>query len=209
MLRWRILFSRGEEVKFLSHLDLMRLWERALRRAQVPLAYSQGFTPHPKLSLASPLPLGVTSEGELMDIFLDKPFALNVHIGALKRELPQGIDIGGVWTVPLNIPSLQSQVRFAEYRVEGEGEIKEIEQRIEDFLHLKELPWQHNRHGQMRHYDLRALVEKIHLLPQGDKHFILEMRLRCDNKGSGRPEQVAKALGFIPLSVHRTKLLLS
>ena len=68
MQRIRISFSRGEKVKYISHLDLMRLWERALRRASIPIAYSQGFSPHPKISIAAPLPIGVTSDGEFMDI---------------------------------------------------------------------------------------------------------------------------------------------
>ena len=70
MQRLRVTFSRGEELKYLSHLDVMRLWERALRRADLPLAYSQGFSPHAKISIAAPLPLGVTGERELMDIVL-------------------------------------------------------------------------------------------------------------------------------------------
>ena len=60
MLRLRIKFSRGEQLKFLSHLDLMRLWERALRRAGINPAYSEGFSPHPRISLAAPLAVGVT-----------------------------------------------------------------------------------------------------------------------------------------------------
>ena len=69
MQRIRIKFNRGEEIKFISHLDITRLWERALRRAGVPLAYSQGFSPHPQLSFAVPLAVGMTSEAELLDIF--------------------------------------------------------------------------------------------------------------------------------------------
>ena len=66
MHRLRLKFSRGEKLKYLSHLDLMRLWERALRRAGLPAAYSEGFSPHPRISLASPLAVGVTSRAELM-----------------------------------------------------------------------------------------------------------------------------------------------
>ncbi len=68
MQRLRIRFSRGEEVKFISHLDLMRMWQRVMQRADIPLAYSEGFNPHPRLALAAPLPVGVTAQSELMDI---------------------------------------------------------------------------------------------------------------------------------------------
>ena len=70
MQRLRIKFRRGAEVKYISHLDIMRLWQRALNRAGIALAYSEGFHPHPKISLAVPLAVGVTSEAELMDIIL-------------------------------------------------------------------------------------------------------------------------------------------
>jgi radical SAM-linked protein len=73
MNRLRIRFGRGQELKFISHLDLTRLWHRALRRAGVALAYSEGFNPHPRLSLAAPLQLGATSEAELMDVYTLEP----------------------------------------------------------------------------------------------------------------------------------------
>ena len=69
MHRLRIRFRRGAEVKFISHLDIIRLWQRAMCRAGVELAYSEGFNPRPKISLAAPLALWVTSEAELMDIY--------------------------------------------------------------------------------------------------------------------------------------------
>ena len=67
MQRLRIRFCRGEELKFI-YLDIIRLWQRALNRTGVPLAYSEGFNPHPRISLAVPLALGITGEAELMDI---------------------------------------------------------------------------------------------------------------------------------------------
>ena len=60
-------------MKYITHLDMMRFWERALRRADVPLAYSEGFSPHAQISLAAPLAVGTTSEAELMDVFLAEP----------------------------------------------------------------------------------------------------------------------------------------
>ena len=93
MQRLRLKFGRGEELKFLSHLDLMRLWERALRRAELPLAYSEGFTPHPRVALAAPLSVGVTSEAELMDVFLSRWVAPQSFVTQAKKQLPQGLKI--------------------------------------------------------------------------------------------------------------------
>ena len=98
MLRWRIRFSRGEELKYLSHLDLVRLWERGLRRAGVALAYSQGFSPHPHLSMVAPLPLGFTSRGEVLEVYLKRPQKLLAP--ALERALPPGMKVLGMEPVP-------------------------------------------------------------------------------------------------------------
>lgn len=211
MQRLRIKFSRGEELKFLSHLDLMRLWERALRRARIPLAYSQGYTPHPQLSLAAPLAVGVTSEAELMDVYLSRWVTPQFFEARVKEQLPRGIDLLEVWLIGLKVPSLQSQVKFAEYRVEIETDksTDEIRQSLESLLKMDKLPWQHMRDTGPRHYDLRALIQDLWLIGHRDSLCVLGMRLRCDEQGSGRPEQVAKALGFagFPRSIHRTALL--
>ncbi len=120
MQRLRIKFSRGEEIKYISHLDLMRLWERALRRSGVPIAYSQGFSPRPKISLAAPLAVGVTSEGELMALFMARRVSPQFFIKAVSQQLPPGIEVLEVQEIGLRVPSLQSQVRYAEYRVDVE-----------------------------------------------------------------------------------------
>ncbi len=86
MQRLRLTFARAKELVYISHLDITRLWERVFRRADLPLTYSQGFSPHPKISIAAPLALGVTSEGELMDVELDRRVATPY---CLKKLTPQ------------------------------------------------------------------------------------------------------------------------
>ncbi len=212
MQRLRIKFRRGEELKFISHLDLMRLWQRALTRAGIALAYSEGFSPHPKMSLAAPLALGVTSEAELMDIVLAKRISPHSFISAVSQQLPSGVEILQVYQMAEIMPSLQSLVRQAEYRLELEtpkGQ-KEIESAITSLLSLEHLPWQHQRDTGPRHYDLRALIDDLWLINWRSGYCTIGMRLRCDGSGSGRPEQVAAALGFehYPQSIHRTRLIL-
>jgi len=147
MQRLRIRFSRGQEVKFISHLDIMRLWQRALNRAEIALAYSEGFNPHPRMSLAAPLAVGVTSETELMDINLAKFVSPHFFTASVSQQLPPGISILQVYMVALTLPSLQSQVRYAEYKVELETEKKQedVESALDSLLSLKQLPWQHQR----------------------------------------------------------------
>ena len=212
MQRLRVRFCRGQEVKFISHLDIMRLWQRALHRAGIAIAYSEGFSPHPRISLAAPLPIGVTSEAELMDIFATKWVSPHYFIKSISQQLPPGIDILQVYQIALGLPSLQSQVRYAEYKVEveAEKEPKDIEAALTVLLSLEQLPWQHQRNTVTRHYDLRALVDDLWLTSWHDLYSTVGMRLRCGSSGAGRPEQVTAALGFThhPRSIHRTKLIL-
>jgi len=212
MQRLRIRFSRGEEIKFISHLDIMRLWQRALHRAGIPLAYTEGFSPHPRISLAAPLPVEVTSQAELVDIFCAKWSSPHLFTTAVSRQLPPGIEILQVYPVAPTMPSLQSQVSYAEYRVELETEKDQegIEAALTSLLSVKHLPWHHERDTGTRNYDLRALIDDLWLIDWHGGYCTTGMRLRCDSGGSGRPEQVATALGFTryPHSIHRTKLVL-
>jgi len=211
MHRLRVRFTRGQELKFISHLDIMRLWQRALHRAGMPLAYSEGFSPHPRISLAAPLPIGVTSEAELMDVFCTTWVSPHLFTTAVSQQLPRGIEILQAYPIALTMPSLQSQVRHAEYMVEVETEKgrQAVETALANLLSVKHLPWQHQRDTGPRNYDLRALMDDLWLIDWNNSYVSIGMRLRCDSGGAGRPEQVITALGFshYPRSIHRTKLI--
>jgi radical SAM-linked protein len=212
MQRLRIKFSRGPEIKFISHLDIVRLWQRAFNRAGIEIVYSSGFSPHPKISLAAPLPLGVTSEAELMDIFCIRGVAPHFFVSAVNQQLPAGLTVDKVYPIAFDLPSLQSQISRAEYRVELETQPgpPDIKAALCSMLSLEHLPWQHQRDTGPHHYDLRALIDDVWLIEWEPPKGILGMKLCCDSQGSGRPEQVSAALGFTgrPLSVHRTQLVL-
>jgi radical SAM-linked protein len=210
MQRLRVRFRRGTELKFISHLDVMRLWIRALRRARISIVYSEGFSPHPRISLAVPLSVGMTGESEFMDVTVSKTTSPHWFMDVINRQLPPGIEVLEVYPIALSVPSLQSQVRFAHFRVEvatGKTE-EEIKADVRRLLSLEHIPWYHERDTGRRNYDLRVLIDDIRV--EGCKNSIctIEMKLRCDESGSGRPEQVVFALGFneYPKSIERTGL---
>jgi radical SAM-linked protein len=211
MHRLRLKFSRGELLKFLSHLDLMRLWERSLRRSGVELSYSEGFSPHPRISLAAPLAVGVTSVAELMDIFLEARITAGLFIEKVGAQLPGGIEIIEILPVAVEAPSLQSRLRFAEYAVVvgTTGNAGEAGEKLAALLAKETVPWHHARDTGERYYDLRPLISALWLEGKKGDGLVIGMKLRCDASGSGRPEQVVKALGFngMPQSIQRTRLV--
>lgn len=115
--------------------------------------------------------------------------------------------------VPFSGPSLQSQVRYAEYqvKVQTDTSITEAQKAIRSLLEAAEFPWHHLRDTGPRHYDLRSLIMHIWLVHYESPLLTVGMRLRCDPTGTGRPEQVAAALGLTedPESINRTKLILA
>ena len=209
MQRLRVQFSKLEPLRFLSHLDLLRLWERAVRRAGLPLAYSEGFSPHPRISLALPLPVGITSEAEIAEVNLDRWIALQAFLIKLSPQMPEGLKLGEVLPLPSEAPPLPSQVTAAEYRVTGHGSRPEITDAIKRLLSASAIPWSHLRGAESRSYDLRPLINDLWLEDNCGPP-VIAMRLRADPGGSGRPDQVYRALGFsgVPDDIHRTRIIL-
>lgn len=117
MARYIIKFCKGEEVKFISHLDLMRCMQRALRRAKVDVSYTKGFNPHAQLSFATPLPVGISSRCEYMSIKTDGKIDAEKLVSRLNRALPQGLEIISAAEVDDNYPSLMSKVKAALYEI--------------------------------------------------------------------------------------------
>jgi radical SAM-linked protein len=206
--RLRITFAKGEAIKYISHLDLMRLWERALRRARMPLAYSHGFNPRPKIAIASPLPVGFTSRGEVMDIVLERPVSPLSFAKGLAPHLPPGLEVLSVQEVYPKLPSLQSQVCAAAYRVAvcWDGSQDEMEAKLGELLSAEQLP----RHRRGKDYDLRPLIEDLWVEGGEAGDWVLGMRLRAGSHGSGRPDEVLDTLGLAekPHTIQRERLLM-
>lgn len=208
--RVTITFARDDAQKYITHLDLMRAWERILKRAALPVAHSEGFSPRPRIALAAPLAVGVTSECELLDLLFEQRCTLAEISSAIEPQLTAGLRLVRLDETPLGLASLQSLLRAVEYVVDVEEPrpIEELQAAAAALLAADELPWEHQRGDETRRYDLRALVFDLsaHALEPGRAQ--ITMRLRADAQGSGRPEQVTAALGVVasPLRIHRRRL---
>ena len=204
-MRIRITFSKNEAMRYTGHLDLQRAWERTFRRARLPLAYTQGFHPQARLNLACALPLGFTSQCELLDAWLEGSSPLpEIHL-ALEAAAPPGFTILEVVEVEPRLPALQTQVIAAEYTLTLLEAVPDLEKRIDRLKGSPSLP----RERRGKPYDLRPLVEQITPLPPDEAGMPrFHLRLTAREGATGRPEEVLAVLE-IPLEmarVHRTGL---
>ncbi len=208
--RLRLTFQRGDEASELSHREIMRALEQAMREADLPLAYSEGRRPSAQISIGAPLPHGATSACELADIFLSERMDPARFAAAVRDVLPPGLEALSALELGLEQPALQTQLRWAEYEVDvpcGGHSVEDIRRAIGDMLAMGSLPWEHRRETKVLRYDLRPLVLDLHVEAEGEETCQLCMRLRIDQQRSGRADQVVAALGLEPpLRVHRRRL---
>jgi radical SAM-linked protein len=116
-LNLRAVFSKDQEAKFISHLDLQRTLERALRRARIPVRYSQGYNPKPRFSVASALMLGAAGDNEIMDIHLDRPVEPGQFVDRMNGSLTPGIRFRAARALPEGAKDAASLVKAARYRI--------------------------------------------------------------------------------------------
>ncbi|MBL0345098.1 TIGR03936 family radical SAM-associated protein [Candidatus Villigracilis affinis] len=203
-MRIRITFTKQGALRYTGHLDLHRLWERAMRRAELPIAYSQGFHPQPKMSLAAALPLGFSSLCEMLDVRLNEEIPVEEIRLRLKDNLPTDIQVTNVESVDERAPALQTQVLSAEYHVQLTEPVdgSDLKRRVEELIRSESLP----RERRGKFYDLRPLVE---VLTVDTETSTLQMKLTAREGATGRPDEVLTALGIEPeyARVERTRLI--
>lgn len=206
-MRIRITFSKQGSLRYTGHLDLHTLLERAARRAGLPLAYSQGYHPTPKIQLAAALPLGFSSRAELMDMWLTEARDIPGLRESLQAALPRDIQILDAEIADDRAPALQTLVIAAEYEaVLRDVTPPDLPGRLDEILHASALP----RERRGKPYDLRPLIEALEMTPDdGSGRVCLHMRLSAREGATGRPEEVLSALDIPPESarVERTCLI--
>lgn len=204
--RYRITFTKDEAQRFTSHLDLHRSWGRLLRRAELPLLYSKGFNPRPRIQLSTALPLGCTSEHELADVWLTEEISCSEILERLQRSTPPGTRILEVEHAALNEPSLPSQIDAVSYMIQIEANL--IEENIRSAIHdlLKTKTLERERRGKT--YDLRPLIQELEISSSGIEQLSIKMKLAAKEGATGRPEEVLFALDLDPSSakIHRIHL---
>jgi len=184
----RVRYAKEGVARFLGHLDTVRTFERVVRRAKVPVAYSQGFHPRPRLSFGPPLPLGMESTAEYIDIHLAEPYPRDIVV-ALNRTLPEGFRALEARPMFGKTPSLNSVISLATYRVEFEEPL-ELEELAARFMEQERVLVQRSAKGKERTVDIRPGVRA--LSPDGNR--ALEMWLSTTGEHSPRPYEVLEVL---------------
>ena len=206
-MRVRITFSKQGALRYIGHLDLHRVWERAMRRASLPISYSQGFHPQPKISLAAALPLGFSSRAEVLDVRLNEEIPTEEIFSRLKDNLPPDIKVTDVISVDERLPALQTTVLSAAYDVHLTEPVNgsELTRRVDALMKAESLI----RERRGKTYDLRPLIEMLSVITQADGRVWLKMTLAAREGATGRPEEVLTALEIEPETarVERTRLI--
>jgi radical SAM-linked protein len=188
--RMRFKYTKTGRLRFLSHLDLMTLFQRAAVRAEVPLAFSQGFNPHPKMSFGPALPVGVESETEYLDMETDPLIDLLTITKSLNQTLPPGIRIIEARIVPRKAPSLSGSISRYIYRVEAHDRYAQgLADRVRIFIAQTSVVVE--KEGKQK--DIRPAIESINTVPLASGT-VLEVTLQDKDNVRARIQDVVEKI---------------
>jgi len=194
--RVRVCYSKSGNLRFIGHLDTQRLFERALRRSNLPLRYTQGFSKHIRLNLASALPLGFISKAEMLDFWINEELDLQEIYDKLQNALPEDIRILEISHVDNSLPSLQGSLLSSDYKITLPEEVlsAEFEQKWEQFVSQSEIPVTRRD----KTLDYKALILEYALETDSEKKTILSLKLSSTPGGNARPDDILQLLEIDP-----------
>ena len=208
-------FSKGSAIRFISHLDLMRTFERAMRRAKLPLAFSQGYNPKPRLSLYVPLPVGSTSEAELGSLDVAEPLEPGEFTRRMNAVLPPSIRISEEQEIPYEGAHAASKIDTAEYEVTAAApdalEESVVREAVRAFVESESWRYVRESNKGTKTVDLRPPVLGLELLRVEGNSATFRMRINIGGEGGARPREVIAALserlpGLEERRTHRGRL---
>lgn len=199
MTIFRCCYSIQGNISFLSHLDLLQAWQRILRRAKIPVAFSQGFNPHSKIAFGPARPVGVESLREYFDVELQQDMGLADFESRLSAALPVGITLQSVRPVAIGEKSITALIAVADYQVWVKNVPADIEQKIISLLEKEEIPYLKTSPKGDKMVNLRPGIFQLEW--DGEK-FV--MQLMAGNSGHVRPEEVLSALDIVKEEIEKT-----
>jgi radical SAM-linked protein len=201
MSRIRFGYARGKPLAYLSHLDLMRLFQRALRRSKLPVAYSQGFNPRLRFILALPLPLGVTADREFGEIYFAEIIEPQIFCDTLSAQLPEGLKLFSAKAVADDIPSLAAQIAAARYRAvisveEGfRAEPAMVKSAIDQLMATDEiLSPRTGKKKKVSYTNIRPYIYELESLNEKRDFSAIEMLVKAGSDGGVSPSFLLECL---------------
>ncbi|MGM0471758.1 MAG: TIGR03936 family radical SAM-associated protein [Bacillota bacterium] len=198
-MKIRTEFTKGDNLKFISHLDLMNTITRALRRARIPVQFSQGYNPRPNISFGSALAVGITSSSEYMDFELAEELSVNEFQERLNNELPKGIKIISAAEISDQAKSLMAKINAAHYQINLDltkaASAATVKEWLADFLATEEIMIVRQRRNKSdREFNLRPMVFELELVESKQDSIVIEALIQTGSSGNLRVEELVRAL---------------
>lgn len=210
---YRLQITKEEPIRFISHLDFMRTVERALRRAQLPLAYSEGFNPHLKVSYASALAVGVTSKAEYLDVELKEPLDVESVKVKITQALPVGIELCYIQERTGKTKKLAAIVNWATYEIKlpkvSGLTSSQLEEAIQQFNQAEVIQYLKKNPKGEKVINLKEFVLKPIELWSSSHEWCISLPILQGNQGSVKPLEVLTALremAGLSLSLDQAKI---
>ncbi|KUO58246.1 MAG: hypothetical protein APF84_05245 [Gracilibacter sp. BRH_c7a] len=207
-MKIRVAYTKKKEARYIAHLDLTRVFDRALRRTGIEVAYSEGFNPHPKIAFGPPLPVGVEGEREYVDIGIkvtsdnDEHSFVDKALQLLQKQLPEGIEIVDFSILPQGNKALMAVINQACYRAEVPFlepiDVHAFTAACEDWLAREEVLSIRNQKGKKVTRNIRPFVRTISVLSQESPlRYWLRLDIKTGNDGSVRPVEVLESISTL------------
>lgn len=197
-MRLRLQFSKGEAVRYISHLDLARVFERAVRRAKLPVAMSEGFNPHMKVAYASALSVGVTSDCEYVDIEMRSAVPAQEMVAALKQQLPAGLTLVESRIIEQPSAALMALVNIADYIItaplQKDTTAEQLLEILGRFLSAQSACFVRHSPKGNKTIDVRPLIDTITLTACSAQGAAFFLRSYITDKGTVKPHEVMQLL---------------
>lgn len=214
MINVRMKFIKGQEAKYISHLDLMRTFQRAMRRAKIPMVYSAGFNPHPEMSFAQALGVGIWSIGEYLDIRIRESIDLDELKERLNNALPIGLKVIDAVILEDNAKSAMALVTHGEYTINicfDHKELQDTKDIVSNFINqtniyaMKEQP---KKNFELIKIDIKPMIRDIEVLTQENPgELVLKCILACGSKANLKPELLIQALAeYLGINILRKNI---
>lgn len=196
MIRYVIKFKKDYPIKFISHLDLMRAFQRAIKRANLPILYSQGFNPHVEISFATPLAVGTWSNDEYADIKLLSDLDCEFIKRSLSNSLPEYLKVLEVIRIDDRLPSLMSLIEASEYdiRIISKDTISLNHMDITNFINLNNIIVQKKGKNGIKEVDIKPFIYKIYFEKIDSNDIIIKAIMASGSKNNLNPELLIDAL---------------